>query len=219
VGLQDSVHEDGAQTVRTTSGLDEVVRDSGNPMSNNSFTFSELQFKINKKLDELFAPEEYFALVGNQLKYQIDNILFDRNFTNAAANYGAFATPDWTTPGDPKARAVSYNFDSVKLGNRTHHIRQEKALYYPQITGAPGLNFPLTGYWLPTSQFKDPQSNQMMYAMCLRFKQSDRENRFTKEWVRDYRSDDIEKFRFNHLSELGWMQAMARQTVLWEQSG
>ena len=78
VGLADAQHEDGATTpVNTTSGLDERMREFGNIGTNTAFSFSELQLKVNKKLDELFASEEYFALVGNQLKYQIDNILFD----------------------------------------------------------------------------------------------------------------------------------------------
>jgi hypothetical protein len=218
VGLVDSVHEDGATVVRTTSGLDERMRNDGNIGSNTAFSFDELQNKINKKLDELFSPEEYFALVGNQLKYQLDNIFFDRNITNSSANYGAFASLDYTYGGDPKELAVNYNFDSAKLGARTHHVRQEKALYYPQITGAPSLNFPLTGYWLPGDQIKDPKSGEWYDSMCLRYKQSDRENRFTTEWVRDFKTDDIDKFRFNHRSELGWMQARVRQTYLWEQS-
>ena len=217
VGLQDTQHEDGATDVNTTSGLDERMRNDGNTGSNTSFTFSELQNKINKKLDELFAPDEYIALLGNQLKYQVDDILFDRNITNASANYGAFATDDYTIES-AKGRAVDYNFDSAKLGARTHHFRQEKALYYNQITGATGMNFPLTGYWLPADQIRDPKSGEWMDSICLRYKSSDREDRFSTEWVRDYKSDDVDKFRFNYRSELGWQQARVRQTYLWEQS-
>ena len=220
VGLADPNHEDGAgnDAVRTTSGLDERMRNDGNVGSETAFDFDELQLKINKKLDEMYAPEEYFALVGNQLKYQIDNILFDRNITNATANYGAFATVNHVSGGSGKDMAVNYNFDSAKLGARTYHIRQEKALYYPQITGAPGENFPLTGYFLPADQIRDPKSGEWYDSMCLRFKQSDRENRYSTEWIRDYKTDDVDKFRFNHRSELGWMQARVRQTYLWEQS-
>jgi hypothetical protein len=195
VGLNDTVHADGSQPVRTTSGLDERMRDDG--------------------------TEEYFGLVGNQLKYQMDNIFFDRNITAVTPNYGAFATDNLVSGGGGKDMAVNYNFDSAKLGARTFHIRQEKALYYSQITGAPattGLNFPLTGYFLPADQIRDPKSGEWFDSMCLRYKQSDRENRFTTEWVRDYKTDDIDKFRFNHRSELGWMQGRVRQTYLWEQS-
>lgn len=221
VGLTDPAHEDGAGNngVRTTSGLDERMRNDGNIGSAAAFDFSELQDKINKKLDELYSPEEYFALVGNQLKYQMDNIFFDRNITNTSANYGAFASLDYTTSSkDAKGHAVNYNFDSAKLGARTFHVRQEKALYYPQITGAPGLNFPLTGYFLPADQIRDPKSGEWYDSMCLRYKQSDRENRFTTEWIRDYKTDDVDKFRFNHRSEMGWMQGRVRQTYLWEQA-
>ena len=220
VGLVDPAHEDGAGNngVRTTSGLDERMRNDGNIGSAAAFTFDELQLKINKKLDEMYAPEEYFALVGNQLKYQIDNVLFDRNITNTTPAYGAFATDNFVSGGAGKDMAVNYNFDSAKLGARTFHFRQEKALYYPQITGAPGKNYPLTGYFLPADQIRDPKSGEWYDSMCVRFKQSDRENRFTTEWIRDYRTDDVDKFRFNHRSELGWMQARVRQTYLWEQS-
>lgn len=218
VGLADTAHADGSQGVRTTSGLDERMRNDGNVGSDAAFTFDILQNKINKKLDEMYSPEEYFALVGNQLKYQVDNILFDRNITNTAANYGAFATLNHVSGGSGKDMAVNYNFDSAKLGARTFHFRQEKALYYPQITGAPGENFPNTGYFLPADQIRDPKSGEWFDSMSIRFKQSDRENRYTTEWVRDYKTDDVDKFRFNHRSELGWMQARVRQTYLWEQS-
>jgi len=217
-GLNDTAHEDGTTEVRTTGGMDEVMRNDGNPLSDSAFDFDELQNKINKTLDEVFAPEEYFALMGNELKYDIDNILFDRNITNGSANYGAFATSDWQVGNDPMNRAVSYNFSSAKLGQRTYHFRQEKALYYPSITGATGMSFPNTMYVLPANMIRDAKTGEWMYAMCIRTKASDREDRFTTEWVRDYRTDDVDKFRFNHRSELGWMQARLRQTVLWEKS-
>lgn len=218
LGLNDEDHEDGDQAVRTTSGMDEQMRDEGNPLSDTAWDFDELQNVVNKQLDEVFAPEEYFALMGNEIKYLNDNILFDRNITNGSANYGAFATVDWQVGSDPKARAVSYNFDSAKLGARTFHFRQEKALYYPTITGAANETFPNTIFFLPANMIRDAKTGEWMYAMCIRTKSSDREDRFTTEWVRDYRTDDIDKFRFNHRSEMGWMQARLRQTVLWELS-
>ena len=218
VGLADTGHEDGSTTVRTTGGLDEVMRNNGNPVSNTAWDFAEFQLVVNKILDQRFAPEEYFALMGNEAKYETDNFLFDRNITNTSANYGAFATDNWLIPGDPKARAVAYNFDSAKIGSRTYHFRQEKSLYYPSITGAPGQNFPNTIYFLPADQIRDAKSGEWYDSMCARYKKSDREDRFTKEWIRDYRTDDVDKFRFNHMSELGWMQARVRQTVLWEKS-
>ena len=217
-GLSDTTHEDGAQAVNTTSGLDERMRDFGNIGTNTSFSFAELQLKVNKKLDELFAPDDFFALVGNQLKYQIDNILLDRNFTDTSANYGIFATDNLLDIEEGKKRAVNYNFNAATLGSRTFWIRQEKSLYYPQITGAPGMNYPLTGYFLPVAQIRDPKTGEYMDTICLRYKESDRENRYTKSWVRDFKSDDIDKFRFNHFSELGWQQGRVRQTYLWEQS-
>ncbi|KKN63268.1 hypothetical protein LCGC14_0503860 [marine sediment metagenome] len=217
-GLADSVHEDGSTAVRTTAGMDQVMRSEGNPLSDTAFDFDELQMKINKTLDEVFSPEEYFVLMGNRTKYDVDNIFFDRNFTDGSANYGAFATRDWQIGNDPKERAVSYNFASGKIGTRTFHFRQEKALYYPSITGATGMTFPDTQYYLPANTIRDAKTGEWMYAMCIRTKASDREERFTTEWTRDYRSDDIDKFRFNHRSELGWMQARLRQTVVWEKS-
>jgi len=216
VGLSDADHEDGATTVRTTSGIDERMRNNGNIGSETAFDYSELQDKINAKLDELFSPEEYFALVGNKLKYQFDNILFDRNITDGSATYGAFATLNYLTEKDAKGMAVSYNFRSVNVGGRTFHIRKEKSLYYPQITGAPGMNFPNTAYFLPADQVRDSRSGEYYDSMCIRYKSSDREDRFSKGWIRDYRTDDVDKFRFNHVSELGWMQARERQTYLWE---
>lgn len=218
VGLLDTAHADGSTAVNTTAGLDETMRDSANNGANSAFSFSELQLKINSKLDELFSGEEYFALVGNKLKYQIDNILLDRNFDNTSANYGVFATDNWLTSGTGKDRAVSYRFTEATLGTRSFYFRQEKSLYYPQITGAPGMNYPLTGYFLPADQVRDPNSGEYMDSICLRYKESDRENRFTDSWFRDKKTDDIDKFRFNHQSEVGWQQAKVRQTYLWEQS-
>ncbi len=219
VGLNDTVHADGSQAVNTTAGLDSRMREFGNVGGNTQFSFNELQNKINKKLDELFSGENYFALMGNQLKYQFDNILLDRNFTNTSANYGVFAGDDYLVKNKTgEQRAIDYNFAAAKLGARNFFIRQEKSLYYPQITGAPGMNYPSTGYFLPVDQVRDPKTGDYMDSICLMYKQSDRENRFTKSWLRDYRTDDIDKFRFNHMSELGWLQAKIRQTYVWEQS-
>jgi hypothetical protein len=218
VGLADSVHEDGSTSVRTTSGMDEQMRNNGNPLSDTAWDFDELQNIVNKTLDEVFAPEEFFALMGNEIKYKTDNFLFDRNITNGTANYGAFATDDWQIGGNPKDRAVAYNFASAQLGMRTYHFRQEKALYYPSITGAANETYPNTIFFLPANMIRDAKTGEWMYSMCIRTKASDREDRFTTEWVRDYKTDDVDKFRFNHRSELGWMQARLRQTVLWELS-
>ena len=217
-GLNDTAHEDGSTAVNTTSGLDERINDFGNIGSAAGFTYSELQNRINGKLDELFSPEEYMALVGNKLKYQFDDIMFDRNI-GTAATYGAFISDSWLDDSKgPKERAASFNFQSVTIGARTFHIRKEKSMYYPQITGAPGMNYPNTGYFLPVDQIRDPKTGDYMDTLCLMYKESDRENRFSKSWVRDYKSDDVDKFRFNHMSEVGWMQARVRQTARWEDS-
>ena len=218
VGLADTGHEDGSQAVHLTSGLDERMTNNGNPLSNTAFDFDEWQNVVHAKLNEVYAPEEFFMLCGSKSKNSVDNILFDRNITNTSASYGAFATNDWTLPGDPRNRAVSYNFVSAKLGARTYHIREEKALSYPTITGAPGQPFPDAIFFLPADQLRDPKTGEWMDALAIRYKRSDREDRFTTEWVRDYHSDDVDKFRFNHRSELGLMAAKMRQTVIWKKS-
>ncbi len=223
VGLNDTNHVDGSQPIRTTQGMELRMTEHGNPISNTQFDFTELE-TINDTLDANFAPDQFAVFMGNKLKSHWDNVLLDRNFYDAGAAYGMFhnailqggATSFGA--GDPKQKALDLNFDSIKRGVRSYHVKQEKTLYYKNVTGGPGQPYPDMGLFLPVDQVYDPKEGGYYNSIALRYKASDRENRMTTEWVRDYHTDDIDKFRFNHRTECGWQQARMRQSVIWTES-
>ena len=224
VGLNDLHNADAATVpVRTTQGMELRMTEHGNPISNTQFDFTELE-TINDTLDANFAPEQFACFMGNLLKSHWDNVMLDRNYYDGSAAYGMFhnailqgGATQWGE-GDAKKKAEDLNFDSIKRGIRSYHVKQEKTLYYRNVTGAPGQPYPDMGLFLPVDMVYDPDSGEYYNSIALRYKASDRENRMTKEWVRDFKSDDYDKFRFNHMSEIGWQQARMRQSVIWTKS-
>ena len=221
VGLVDTNNPDVASIpVRTTQGMEMRMTEYGNPQSNTQFDFTELE-DMNITLDENFAPDQFAGFVGNLFKNSWDNVMLDRNYYDASAAYGMFhnailqgGSQKWGE-GDPKQKAVDMGFDSIKRGIRSYHVKQEPTLYYRNVTGAPGQPYPDMGLFLPVDQVRDPESGEYYNSISLRYKASDRENRMIQEWVRDKTTDDYDKFRFNHMSEIGWQQARMRQSVIW----
>lgn len=224
LGLIDPDNPDTATIpIRTTQGMELRMTENGNPQSGSQFDFTELE-DINIALDENFASEQFAGFVGNLFKNSWDNVMLDRNYYEASPAYGMFhnailqgGAPSWGQ-GDPKQKAIDMGFDSIKRGIRSYHIKQEPTLYYRNVTGAPGQPYPDMGLFLPVDQVRDPQTGDYYNSISLRYKSSDRENRMSTEWVRDYRSDDYDKFRFNHRTECGWQQARMRQSVIWTKS-
>ncbi len=224
LGLNDTDNPDVASIpVRTTQGMELRMTDHGNPAANSQFDFTELE-DINITLDENFSPDQFAGFVGNLFKNAWDNVMLDRNYYDGAAAYGMFHNAilqggsQKFGAGDPKQKAVDMGFDSIKRGIRSYHIKQEPTLYYRNVTGAPGQPYPDMGLFLPVDQVRDPESGEYYNSISLRYKASDRENRMIQEWVRDKTSDDYDKFRFNHMSEIGWQQARMRQSVIWTKS-
>ena len=224
LGLVDTNNPDVASIpVRTTQGMELRMTEHGNPQANTQFDFTELE-DINTTLDENFSPDQFAGFVGNLFKNSWDNVMLDRNYYEASPAYGMFhnailqgGAAKWGE-GDPKQKAIDMGFDSIKRGIRSYHIKQEPTLYYRNVTGAPGQPYPDMGLFLPVDQVRDPQSGEYYNSISLRYKASDRENRMIQEWVRDKKSDDYDKFRFNHLSEIGWQQARMRQSVIWSKT-
>jgi len=224
LGLVDPSHPDDVTTpIRTTQGMELRMTAHGNPLNNTQWDFTEFE-TVNTTLDENFAPEQMAVFCGNLFKNSWDNVAFDRNYYESSPNYSMFnnailqgGAPKWGS-GDPKQKALDLGFDSIKRGVRTYHAKQERTLYYRNVTGAPGQPYPDMGIFLPVDRLMDPKSGDYYNSICLRYKASDREDRMNTEWVRDYRTDDYDKFRFNHRSEIGWQQAMLRQSVIWTKS-
>jgi hypothetical protein len=223
VGLSDTAHPDGTTPVRTTMGMERRMTTYGNPQTGTQFDFTEFE-DVNNALDENFAPDQFAVFVGNVFKNQWDNMAFDRNYYDAAASYGMFhnavlqgGSQKWGE-GDPKQKAIDLGFDSIKRGIRSYHVKQEPTLYYKNVTGATGQPYPNMGIFLPVEMVRDPSSGEYYNSIAIRYKASDREDRMIQEWVRDKTTDDYDKFRFNHLSEIGWQQARLRQSVIWTAS-
>lgn len=221
-GLVDPGNPDNATIpIRTTQGIELRMFNHGNPKSAAAFDFSEFE-SISNTLDANFAPDQMMGLCGNLFINVWDNIMLDRNYYETTPNYSMFhnqilqgGAPKWGD-GDPKQRALDLGFSSIVKSNRTYHVKKEKTLYYPNVTGATGQPYPNMALFLPMEQVKDSQTGDYYNSFALRYKASDMENRFMQEWVRDKKSDDYDKFRFNHLSEVGLQLAMMRKSVIWQ---
>ncbi len=202
-------------TVRRTEGMDWKIQNYGLNNIHSVFDFDELQ-KINVGLDAQNAPAEYCVIAGNRAYYEAEKIFFDKGIP---PTFGAFAGNDYTRWGhaSPEEQMLHLGYKGVYLFGRSFYMKKEPFLYYKQITGAPGKPYPDTMYFLPMDKYtsKDPMTGETesMELCQIRYKASDRENRFMQYTVKDWKTDGVDKFYFWHRSEMGWQQAMLHLAV------
>ena len=110
---------------------------------------------------------------------------------------------------DGKCKGYDFGLSSYRLLNRTYHTMKWDALNYVPISGYTDSEIPGFGFQMPMDTFKDAKSHDMLDTVCLRFKESDKENRFYKEVYRDWRQTKKDAHEWESLSDLGLMIALA----------
>lgn len=212
------------KVVRRTEGMDWKIRRLGLNEPGNLFDYQDF-LKINEALENNNAPDEYVVCAGYGAYIMAEEIFFNQGLTSGVVQpkFEAFSGNDYTKWGsaDPKQRALDLGYNSVNLFGRTYHFKKEKWLNYKQVTGAPNKPYKNTLYFLPMTQFtsRNPDSGSVetMDTFTVKYKMSDRENRYMEYTVKDWKTDDqgVDKFKFWHRSELGLRMAMLHWCARW----
>lgn len=213
--------DNGNKPVYTTTSFDKVIRQRGlNEPYPVQFDFNNW-YKINKALNKQNAPKEYIVPAGDNAYHEAMKIVFNSGNQANDKSFDAFKGTDWSRYGkaNPQERALDLGFNSMHVFDRTYHFKNEKFLNYKQITGAPGMIYPDTLYFLPMGKYsmKNPDTGEIKPTeICrVRYKASDKKNMMMEFWIQDKRQKDDGKAvtSYYHSSILGWQQAMAHWAV------
>ena len=211
--LVDSTAPDGPGDVNTTDGLEESIRTKGINQIYTTWDYSEFE-KMTRSLDGQRAPGEYCAMLGTDLHIDHENEL-QAKMVNTAIDYTMFNKKTVGGRGQKgtEGRAVSFGFDSYRMGGRTMHTKKWDALNYRPITGFADSPYLGMGFWMPMSTVKDAKNGKGLYTVLLRYKQNDLGSRFMKEFRRGQDVTGKDAVEFNHQSEVGLQLAMVNQFV------
>lgn len=211
--LTDDTAPDGPGVVNTTEGLEESIRTKGINQIYPSWTYAEFE-KMTRSLDGQRAPGEYCAMLGTDLHLDHENELHDRQI-NTGIDYTMFnkKTVGGRSMKGTEGRAVSFGFDSYRMGGRTMHTKKWDALNYRPVTGFTDSPYLGMGFWMPMNTVKDAKNGKGLYTVLLRYKQNDMGSRFMKEFRRGQDITGKDAVEFNHQSEVGLQLAMVNQFV------
>lgn len=159
---------------------------------------------VCRNLDLEKAGSKQLMLTGNNANIDIDEFVKGR-LDNTAV--------DWTKMGLGSAagRVADFGIDGFVYDNFYFMKKKFNLFNALGITGGftaspyPNMVFSLT--W---DRFRDAGTGKDSDTVCLRFKQSDRENRFMQFWTRDKKVTNDDKFEFNYKAEAGLQIALAR---------
>ena len=213
VGLQDTTAPDGTGDVNTTEGLEESIRTRGINQIYGTWAYADFE-TMTSALDGQRAGGEYSAMLGTDLHVDHENELHARN-VNTGIDYTMFnkKTVGGKSMKGTEGRAVSFGFDSYRMGGRTMHTKKWDALNYRPITGFANSPYLGMGFWMPMNVVKDAKSGKDLYSVLLRYKQNDMGSRFMKEFKRGQDITGKDAIEFNHQSEVGLQLAMVNQFV------
>lgn len=191
------------KTVYETGGLEWYAKTYGNSDTYTTLAVADLN-GWDQTLDAEHVGNEVFFLQGNKLNQYVNTVLRDKNDTGGLS-FAAFGN------GDAQRRAVDMGFDSWRMNNRTYHDRVIKAMNAKGITQS--TNLPEEGVIIPTDKFVGKDGTED-FKFTVRFKESDKENRFFKVWTRDQSITNNDKWELNMQSELG-LQAFCPNEYIW----
>jgi len=199
-----------AKPVRTTAGIDSMLRDYGNPFPYSGTPDYSTLTGIEKILSRERAPDQLMMINGVNFDISLDTVIKGKLDYNGM-NYSAFGT------GDAKQRAVDFGFDSFRFSKRTYHKNVQDFMNYLPITGFSGSPYPDMSFLLPIDRVANPaptgDADREMDTICVRYKENDKQNRYVKHWTRDVTITNKDQIEFNHLSEVGLQLAMLNQTI------
>lgn len=192
-----------SETAYFTAGIEWYADNFGyyEPYSG-SYSLSDLQ-NLQRNLDIEKAPAKQLLLVGNELDMNIDDFVKGR-LDNTAI--------DWTKMGIGSVadRLVDFGVDGFRYGGYTFMKKKFGLFNALGLTGGiTNSTYPSLGFSIPWDRVRgaDGQDND---TIALRYKASDREDRFMQFWTRDKKITNVDQFEFNYKSEAGLMMALAR---------
>lgn len=200
--LVDTTAPDGAADVTTTEGLEKAIDNRGITQTYVTWDYSQFE-QMTRNLDVERVADEYCGLAGTDQHLGHEAAQHSRN-QDTGIRYTMFdkKTKGGMSYGD-EGRAVSYGFDSYRMGGRTFHVKKWDALTYKPVTGFAGNPYSDMGFWMPMKTYKDAKTEKGLYSVLLRYKANDMENRFMKEWQRDRTVTNKDSFEWNLQSEVG----------------
>lgn len=186
-----------------TAGLEWYADNQGyaEPYSG-TFSLTDLQ-NVQRNLDLEKAPAKQLLLVGNELDLAIDDFMKGR-LDNTAINWAEMGI------GSVAGSTLDFGVDGFKYGNFTWIKKKFGALNALGLTGGiTNSNYPYMGFSVSWDRVRTADG-QDADTIALRYKASDRENRFMQFWDRDKKQTNRDQFEFNHKSEVGLMCALSR---------
>lgn len=192
-----------SKTAYLTGGMEWSQQQEGyDEAYSGSIALADIQ-NVCKNLDLEKAPSKQLMLAGNNANIDIDEFVKGR-LDNTAI--------DWTKMGLGSAagRIADFGIDGFVYDGFYFMKKKFNLFNALGLTGGFSASpYPNTVYTLPWDRIRG-ENGEEMDTVCLRYKASDRENRFMQFWTRDKKITNEDKFEFNYKSEVGLQIALAR---------
>jgi len=129
-----------------------------------------------RALDKRQAPKEYMAWFGGSLRADFHEFAQGVNaFINGGITYNQFGD------GDGKQRALDLGVDSLRIYNRTLHLKTVDAYDHPNLFGlnstasqqAQGGGWDGEGYLIPSGKIKTDEGGQTWDYLTIRYMAGD----------------------------------------------
>jgi len=170
-----------------------------------AFALSDLQ-NVQRDLDLEKAPAKQLLIVGNELDMNIDDFVKGR-LDNTAIDWSQMGV------GSAAGRMIDFGVDGFRYGNYTWMKKKIQVFNALGLSGGIAASpYPKMGFSVSWDRVKTANGEDAD-TICLRYKQSDRENRFMQFWTRDKKVTNRDQFEFNHKSEAGLQCALSRHIV------
>jgi hypothetical protein len=189
----DQVDATTGKVVHTTGGLEWFAKTYGNTDSYTTFALADMTGH-EQTLNAEHVGNEVIFLQGSDLNISVNGVLRGLNDTTGI-NFSSFGS------GDGKKRALDMGFDSYKLNSRTYHQKVINALNAKGATQS--TNLPDEGFIIPADKFTN-KAGKEEFKFKVRYKESDKENRFYKVWTRDQTITNTDQWELNMQSEVGF---------------
>lgn len=186
-----------------TGGLEWYADNQGyaEPYSG-SFGLTDLQ-NVQRNLSLEKAPAKQLLLVGNELNMSVDDFAKGR-LDNTAIDWSKMGL------GSVAERRVDFGVDGIIYGGFTFMKKEFGALNTLGLTGGiTNSNYPYMGFCVSWDRIR-AEDGEDQDTICLRYKRSPKENRFTQFWTRTKQETNRDQFEFNHKSEVGLQCALSR---------
>ncbi|WPZ08772.1 SU10 major capsid protein [Roseivirga spongicola] len=181
------------ETIYETGGMEWFAKTLGNDDSYTTWALADFT-GYEQTLNANHVGNEVFFFQGSDLNISVNAVLRGLNETTGI-NYSTFGK------GDGKQRSIDLGFDSFRINNRTYHQKVVEAMNAQGITQ--NTNLPQEGIIVPADKYTDKNGNSQ-FKLKVRYKESDKENRYYNVWTRDKTITNKDQFELNMQSEFGF---------------